>query len=351
MSKLGFVLGDLILEKPIMIVHLDYNSCLALMNKFDRVFSTLILLQSKKVVKASAIAERFEISLRTVYRDISTLKNAGIPIIGDPGIGYSIMEGYRLPPIMFNQGEATALLTAEKFIGKLTDKQTQSYYSSAMEKVKSILRAPEKETVEILDNTIAIAHAKKSVENPFLASIFESLATKNCLEIKYMSAGGELSARRIEPLGCYHSITDWYLVAYCQLKSDYRTFKLDRIKKLIALDKPITRNHINIQTYIDKQDQAWRDAHQLQTIKISFKKSLVRYAERRKHFFGFVEQQEFDDSIEMTFLNANIEFVARWLIQFGDQASVIIPAELNDRMKTLAFELYAHYYKEAVQEK
>jgi predicted DNA-binding transcriptional regulator YafY len=96
------------------------------MNKFDRVISTLILLQTKKIIKASNISERFGISLRTVYRDISTLKNAGIPIIGDPGIGYSIMDGYRLPPIMFNEGEALALLTAEKFIGKITDKTTQA---------------------------------------------------------------------------------------------------------------------------------------------------------------------------------------------------------------------------------
>lgn len=105
------------------------------MNRFDRVFSTLVLLQTRRVIKAMTIAERFGISLRTVYRDVRTLKNAGVPIIGDPGIGYSITDGYRLPPLMFNEGEAAALLTAEKFIGKVTDKKTQDYYSNAMIKI------------------------------------------------------------------------------------------------------------------------------------------------------------------------------------------------------------------------
>ena len=91
------------------------------MNKFDRVISTLVLLQSGPVITAAAIADRFDISLRTVYRDIATLKNAGMLIIGDPGIGYSLLEGCRLPPMSFNEGETVALLTAEKLIGKMTD--------------------------------------------------------------------------------------------------------------------------------------------------------------------------------------------------------------------------------------
>src|ERR1700741_4212443 len=102
------------------------------MNRIDRVTAILIQLQSKRVVKAQEIADRFAISLRTVYRDIKTLDEAGIPIIGEAGIGYSIMEGYRLPPVMFTREEATALLTAEKLVEKLTDTSTQQTYQGAM---------------------------------------------------------------------------------------------------------------------------------------------------------------------------------------------------------------------------
>src|ERR1700734_2112996 len=126
------------------------------MNRIDRLTAILIQLQSKRVVKAQDIAERFAISLRTVYRDIRTLEEGGIPIIGEAGVGYSIMDGYRLPPIMFTKEEATAFLTAEKLIEKLTDTSTEESYKSAMYKVKAVLRATEKDFLETIDEHIEV---------------------------------------------------------------------------------------------------------------------------------------------------------------------------------------------------
>ena len=94
------------------------------MNRIDRIAAILIQLQSKRLVKGNEIAERFDISLRTVYRDIQTLIEAGVPILSETGIGYSIMEGYRLPPIMFTREEALAFLTAEKLVQQFTDETT-----------------------------------------------------------------------------------------------------------------------------------------------------------------------------------------------------------------------------------
>src|ERR1700728_2259110 len=126
------------------------------MNRIDRVSAILIQLQSRRVVKASDIAERFNISLRTVYRDVRTLEEAGIPIIGEAGVGYSIMDGYRLPPVTFTKEEATAFLTAEKFVEKLTDASTVANHKSAMYKIRAILRTAEKNLLEEIDNSIAV---------------------------------------------------------------------------------------------------------------------------------------------------------------------------------------------------
>src|SRR3954463_4776967 len=134
------------------------------MNRIDRISAILIHLQSRRVVKAIDIAERFGISLRTVYRDVKTLEEAGIPIIGEAGIGYSIMDGYRLPPVMFTREEATAFLTAEKFVEKLTDAATMAQYQSAMYKVRAVLKTSEKDALENLDGSIEVlkSHPQKS---------------------------------------------------------------------------------------------------------------------------------------------------------------------------------------------
>lgn len=313
------------------------------MNKFDRVISTLVLLQTKNIIKASTISERFDISLRTVYRDISTLKNAGIPIIGDPGLGYSIMDGYRFPPIMFNEGESAALLTAEKFIGKITDQDTEAYYSSAMVKIKAILRSSEKQSLAVLDDSIAISNSTNLENKTYLQDLFKSIASKNILNVKYKKSDGSISDRRLEPIGCYHQYNNWYLIAYCQSQTDYRTFKINRIDSLHILEEYFDSKHISLREYIDRQDETWKNQDLFQMIEVAFEEPYVKYAENRKNYFGFIEQTIEDDATRMVFQYASIEIFAMWLLQFGNQATVIAPVELKDKMKELATDLYNHY--------
>lgn len=126
------------------------------MNRIDRISAILIHLQSRKVVKAQDIADRFEISLRTVYRDSRTLEQAGIPLIGEAGMGYSIVDGYRLPPVMFSPEEALAFLTAEKLVTKLTDGPNAVNYSSAMYKIKAVLDQDNKDLLYNIDDHIEV---------------------------------------------------------------------------------------------------------------------------------------------------------------------------------------------------
>src|SRR6478735_3963073 len=122
------------------------------MNRFDRITAILIQLQSKKIVKAQDLASRFDISLRTVYRDIRSLEEAGVPLYGEAGVGYSLVDGYRLPPVMFTREEAMSFVTAEKFMEQFTDASTKSSYQSAMYKMKAVLRSDEKELVENIED-------------------------------------------------------------------------------------------------------------------------------------------------------------------------------------------------------
>jgi len=315
------------------------------MNKFDRTISILVLLQTKKIIKASTISERFDVSLRTVYRDISTLKSAGIPIIGDPGIGYSVMDGYRLPPLMFNKEEAASLLTAEKFIGKLTDTATQLHYSNAMMKIRAILRSSEKQTLSLLDDSIAISknNTWDNNNNKYLQEIFKSVADKSVMRLQYQKADGTNSDRKIEPIGCYHQVNKWYLIAFCQRQQDYRTFKMNRIVDLKVLSETFETIHIGLQDYIKRQEEAWKNQQQVHLVEVAFSKAYVEFAESRKYYFGFIEQHEKAGATHMKFLNANIEIMARWILQFGNQATAIAPPELKNRIQTLANQLVEHY--------
>jgi len=106
------------------------------MNRFDRVTALLVQLQAKRMVKGPELAQRFGVSLRTIYRDLRTLEEAGVPICGEPGVGYSLAEGYRLPPVMFTREEAAALFTADKLVAQLTDAQTALHSRTALEKLR-----------------------------------------------------------------------------------------------------------------------------------------------------------------------------------------------------------------------
>ena len=315
------------------------------MNKFDRIISILILLQTKKIIKASSVADRFEISLRTVYRDVNTLKKAGIPIIGDPGIGYSIMEGYRLPPVMFNEGEAMAMLTADKFMSNIADRDTQQHYSAAMTKIKAVLRNTEKQALDILDDSISIAAYKPEEHKPYLQELFKSIAAKSLLNISYEKADRSISERILEPLGCYHQSNKWYLVAFCRQQNDYRTFKMNRIQDLTVLDETFDRSRFSLEEYLENRTDAWKEKTDAQVVEVFFEKSVVEYADLRKYYFGLIEEERLPDGARMKFWATSIEVMARWLMQFTYRASVIQPKALADRLGELSKELYDHYHK------
>src|SRR6478752_2689172 len=126
------------------------------MNRFDRIIAIFIQLQSKRVITAQEIADRFEVSLRTIYRDIRSLEEAGLPIVSEVGVGYSMMDGYRLPPVMFSKEEALTFITAEKLMDRFTDYSLNKDYKAAMYKIRAVLRSAEKDYIEEIENQIAV---------------------------------------------------------------------------------------------------------------------------------------------------------------------------------------------------
>ena len=203
------------------------------MNRLARITAILIQLQSKKIVTAKEIAKRFEISLRTVYRDIKTLLDAGVPIGSENGVGYFIVDGFSLPPIMFTEEEANALIISEKLILNQGDTSLIKDFNSILFKIKSVLKTLDKEGVLKLENRIEPSVKKEKLKSNWLSSLQKSITKTNVVEINYRSIyKDELTIRKIEPLAVYFTENAWILVAFCRLRNEQREFRLDRILKL-----------------------------------------------------------------------------------------------------------------------
>ncbi len=222
------------------------------MNRIDRLFGILILLQSKKHVSAETIASRFEISVRTVYRDVKALSEQGIPLCFEPNKGYFIVQGYFLPPVSFNTDEASALLMMERFIEGFADKSIQQHYQSALEKVKNVLKSNQKEVLENLNANIRLQLPKRLRSDvEYLSLLQNAIADKNIIYIKYKNYKEEISERRLEPIGLIFYAFSWHLIGYCHLRSSYRDFKVNNILQLNCSSLPFTfTEHISINDYM-----------------------------------------------------------------------------------------------------
>jgi predicted DNA-binding transcriptional regulator YafY len=310
------------------------------MNRLDRLTAILTQLQSKKTVRAQEIADRFEISLRTVYRDVRALEEAGVPVIGEAGIGYSLVEGYRLPPVMFTKEEAISFLVAEKLLEHLTDKESSAHFHEAMYKIKAVLRSSEKDTLVNMDPLIAIkpksGNQIRNGKTRHFQNILTALTEKTVLGVEYQALEKEVvSERVVEPIGIYFAYDKWYLIAWCRLRSAYRTFRVDRIRKTKLSDEKFDSTHPTLLTYLKHVEQS----ENLTQIVIEADKSILKYIQEEKFNQGFVMEKDLGSSMQMTFMTSSPEGLLRWLLMLADHIKILEPEEAKERVVMLLQEM------------
>lgn len=310
------------------------------MNRIDRLTATLIQLQTKRIVKAEEIADRFEISLRTVYRDVRALMEAGVPIGSEAGKGYFIVDGYHLPPVMFSQDEASALLLAGKLVDKMTDKSVRKAYESAMLKIKAVLNESEKDHLENLDDHIEVQirqWRKPDLPDHFITQIQSAVAQKSVLRLTYISNKEEDTLRDVEPIGLFYYNSAWHLIAWCQLRKGYRDFRADRIKDLKTIDQKFDSDKLlSLQEYLKTHVHHNKD---LIRVKVLIDKSLIS----ARPVYGSVAETDLGDKVRFEFLIDKLIFIAHWLLMFGTKVEIEEPEELKPLMAELATQLHQHY--------
>lgn len=230
--------------------------------RISRLTSTLIQLQTKRLITSTSLAEKFGVSVRTIYRDIKALQQAGVPISVEDGKGYSLMEGYTIPPVMFSESEANALITVEQLVLKNRDNSLIRGYTEAINKIKAVLLHSTKEKIELLSKRIAVspAIAETSVSNS-LALIQNALTDFTVLNIHYQSEQThEKTERKIEPFALYYSRQEsWLLIAYCRLRKDYRMFRLDRILNIHQTEAKFKPHTMTLQEYLAEKQKNFRN--------------------------------------------------------------------------------------------
>jgi predicted DNA-binding transcriptional regulator YafY len=314
------------------------------MNRLDRLTSILIQLQTKRVVKAEEISKRFEISLRTVYRDVKSLMEAGVPIGSEAGKGYFIVDGFHLPPVMFTQDEASAMMLAGKLVDKMADKSVRTAFDSALHKIKSVLHEEEKDHLENLDSHVEVFlrsryehRDKKEFPDHFLTNIQRAIAKHEVLKLDYSNAENEVSEREVEPVGIYYYSLSWHLIGWCRLRNEYRDFRSDRIRSLINTGKTFKpRSDFSLQEHFQSVFSANKNLIRVVAV---FEKSGLR----GQKLYGSLSQQDLGDHVRSEFLMDSLDYMARWLLMFGTSVTVEEPEALRMMMVDLTKELYSHH--------
>lgn len=316
------------------------------MNRIDRLHAILTHLQSKRRVTAQEIADRFNISLRTVYRDVKALDESGVPVIGEAGSGYSIMEGYRLPPVMFSQQEANALLIGGKLAEKLTDGSVRQHFEAALFKIKAVLRATDKENLDHLTNQIEVLRFRAPQDeeaDSHLSALQQSIAEKRAIFIRYHSGGKEeLSERIVEPIGLWYYSQYWHLIGYCRLRKGYRDFRVSRIQRLQLKDETYNPSaHPTLHSYIESMS---KHQEELNEVVLCMSNDVVRYIRESRYYYGFVREEPADaDFTRLFFMTGSMNYFGRWLLMFTNSVKVESPLSLKETMTALCKELHQHY--------
>lgn len=308
------------------------------MLKLDRLLAIVLMLHSKRLVRAADLSEHFGVSLRTIYRDVNTLCEAGVPIASEAGVGYSLVKGYALPPVMFSTDEAMALVIANEFLQSMSaNKDLRVNGKSGVAKIMAILSDELKERMHQLQNTTAIVRvptveAQEIAVPTVFSEVQQAIGDRRCMEIRYENAGRERSTRIIEPLGMVYYGNYWHCIAHCRLRDGIRDFRTDRFASIQLLDERFkARPEFSVVDFLKEQ---YRNESPV-SVRILADHRAARYLPN-KHYYGFVREDVRDDGVELTFLTPSLHYIARWLFSYADRIRVIEPLEINELFRNFA---------------
>ncbi len=299
------------------------------MNRTDRLLAIVLELQARKRQRAEDLAATFETSKRTIYRDIQALCEAGVPVAAIPGQGYSLVEGYFLPPLAFNADEAVMLLLGSEFMAQNFDAQYRAAAQSASRKIEAVL--PEKLHAEVHDLQTSLRFisgntAGNTVTLKTLQMLRRAVLERSSIRFRYHTrfrekgaAGGTM--READPYSLSHIANAWYLVAYCHLRRGIRHFRLDRMEDLTLLDITFTR------PAGFKIEQREVEGQRNITVRALFDPEVSRWVREAPSFFT-IKMEDTTEGLLLTLQVRHEQEIVQWLLSWGQQVKVLEPLSL-----------------------
>lgn len=290
------------------------------MNRIDRLFGILLQLQAKRRVHSKELAAAFEVSERTIFRDIAALTEMGVPITTEWGEGYSLLEGFYLPPLMFTPDEASSLFLGARMLshqaaGKLSDASRH-----ALAKLEAVLPKAARRQVETLSETIRfmLPERRFNLDDRRLVLLRQAISHRRVIDITYHSyTRDEVTRRQVEPYELIYGGDSWYIQGYCRLRRDTREFRLDRIDELRLLDETFIRRNL---------PESYQD---YEIVQVRFAQEDRRWVHEDQHYAFHSEETLSDGAVIMTYHPNRAFEMKRWLLMWGARANILSPLSLR----------------------
>ena len=296
----------------------------------NRLFEIIYILLEKNIVTAKELAEKFEVSQRTIYRDIETLSVAGIPVYMSKGKGggISILPEFILNKAILTEEEKSEILSAIRAVNAVSFNDTET--EKVLRKLNNILGENDTDWIEVDFSNWGDAEKEKETFNNLKSAIL----SKRIITFNYISGKGENINREVCPLKLYFKGQSWYMYGYCKIRNDYRFFKLRRMKNLC-----ISKETFNIKTPINimRKDNVFKDKFITLKMKISSKMAYRVYDE----FEDF--QQLDDDSFIATIEYPKGEWLFSYIFSFGEECEVLAPEEIKKEIKNKIGKMLLNY--------
>jgi len=204
------------------------------MRRADRLFQLVQLIRGRRLTTAAFLAQRLEVSERTVYRDVADLQHQGVPIEGEAGVGYRLGAGFELPPLMFTREEASALVAAARLAQSWVDPALARNIETGLGKILSVLPPAARVSAEALALYAPALGLDDAMRNR-LQTLREAVEARHKLRLNYRDVSGDASERTVRPLGCFYWGKVWTLSTWCELRNDFRGFRIDRMDAVEVL--------------------------------------------------------------------------------------------------------------------